>query len=180
MTSYIILCYINIHPCPQEDIASPKIDRVVNFVVIGSTTGCRYDNLRYRQTPVTSMLSMISLGVQLGRGWTRVSNNIQQHTFYYHVTHWGRATYKCVTKLTIIGPDNGLSPGRRQAIIWTNAGILLIRSLGTKFSEILSEINSFSSKKIPLKMSSGKWCQFCPHKSWSLAICVEYRDQTGI
>ena len=75
--------------------------------------------------------------------------------------HWGRATYKCVTKLTIIGPDNGLSPGRRQAIIWTNAGILLIRTLGTKFSEILSDIHSFSSKKIPLKMSSGKWCQFC-------------------
>ena len=29
-------------------------------------------------------------------------------------------------KLTILGSDNGLSPERRQAIIWTNAGILLI------------------------------------------------------
>ena len=38
--------------------------------------------------------------------------------------------------LTIIGPDNGLSPGRCQAIIWTNAGILLIGPLGTDFSEI--------------------------------------------
>ena len=28
-----------------------------------------------------------------------------------------------VNKLTIIGSDNGLSPGRRQAIIWTNAGM---------------------------------------------------------
>ena len=44
-----------------------------------------------------------------------------------------------VANLTIIGSDNGLSPGRRQAIIWTNAGILLIRTLGTNFSEILSE-----------------------------------------
>ena len=35
-------------------------------------------------------------------------------------------THICVGDLTIIGPDNGLSPGRRQAIIWTNAGILLI------------------------------------------------------
>ena len=77
------------------------------------------------------------------------------------LTHWGRATHKCVSKLTIIGPDNGLSPGRRQAIIWTNAGILLIRTLGTNFSEILSEIHSFSFKKIPLKMSSGKWRPFC-------------------
>ena len=42
------------------------------------------------------------------------------------LTHWGRVTHKCVSKLTIIGSDNGLSPGRRQAIIWTNAGILLI------------------------------------------------------
>ena len=34
-----------------------------------------------------------------------------------------------VGKLTIIGSNNGLSSGRRQAIIWTNAGILLIGSL---------------------------------------------------
>ena len=38
------------------------------------------------------------------------------------------------------GSDNGLSPGWRQAIIWTNAGILLIGPLGTNFSEILIEI----------------------------------------
>ena len=45
-------------------------------------------------------------------------------------THWGRVTHICVNKLAIIGSDNGLglSPGRRQAIIWTNAGILLIRT----------------------------------------------------
>ena len=42
----------------------------------------------------------------------------------------------CVSKQTIIDSDNGLSPGRRQAIIWTNAGILLIETLGTNFSEI--------------------------------------------
>ena len=43
----------------------------------------------------------------------------------------------CVTDLIIIGSDNDLSPGRRQAIIWTNAGILLSGPLGTNFSEIL-------------------------------------------
>ena len=42
------------------------------------------------------------------------------------LSHWGRVTHICVSKLTIIGSDNGLSPGRRQAIIWTNVGILLI------------------------------------------------------
>ena len=72
------------------------------------------------------------------------------------LTHWGRVTHICVNKLTIIGSDNGLSPGRRQAIIWTNTGILLIRTLGTNFSEILDQMHSFSFKKMHLKMSSEK------------------------
>ena len=33
------------------------------------------------------------------------------------LTHWDRVTHICVSKLTIIASDNGLSPGRRQAII---------------------------------------------------------------
>ena len=69
-------------------------------------------------------------------------------------------THIYVGNLTIIGSDNGLSPGRRQAIIWTNAGILLIRTLGTNFSEILGEIHSFSFKNMPLEMSSAKWHLF--------------------
>ena len=77
------------------------------------------------------------------------------------LNHWGRVTHICVSKLTIIGSDNGLSPGRRQAIIWSNAGILLIWTLGTNFSEILSEIRAFSFKKMHLKMSSAKWRPFC-------------------
>ena len=76
------------------------------------------------------------------------------------LTHWGRVTHICVSKLTIIGSDNGLAPVRRQAIIWTNAGILLIGPLGTNFSEILIEIHAFSFRKIHLKMSSGKWRPF--------------------
>ena len=77
------------------------------------------------------------------------------------LTHWGRVTHICVSKLTIIGPDNGLSPGRYQAIIWTNAGILLIGPLGTNFSEILIKIYTFSFKKMLLKLSSAKWRPFC-------------------
>ena len=72
------------------------------------------------------------------------------------LTHWGRVMQIWVTDLTISGSDNGLSPGRRQAIIRTNAGILLIRPLGTKFSEILFKILIFSFKKMRLKMSSAK------------------------
>ena len=75
--------------------------------------------------------------------------------------HWGRVTLICTNRITNIGSDNGLSPGRRQAIIWTNVGILLIRTLGTNFSEILSEMHTFSFKKMHLKMSSAKWRPFC-------------------
>ena len=78
-----------------------------------------------------------------------------------HTTHWGRVTHICVSKSTTIGLDNGLSPGRRQAIIWTIAGILSIGPLYTKFSEIFIQIHTFSFKKFHLKMSSGKWQPFC-------------------
>ena len=76
------------------------------------------------------------------------------------LTLWGRVTHICVSKLTIIGSDNGLSPGRRQAIIWTNAGLLLIRPLVINFSEIFIKVHQFLFEKISLKMSSGKWCLF--------------------
>ena len=78
-----------------------------------------------------------------------------------NLSSWGRETHICVGKLTIIASDNGLSPGRRQAIIWTNAGILLIGPLGTNFNEILIAIHTFSFKKMHLKMSSAKWRPFC-------------------
>ena len=87
----------------------------------------------------------------------------------------------------IIGSDNGLSPGRRQAIIWTNDGILLIWPWGTTFSEILIEIHIFSFKKVYLKMSYAKCRPFClclnvltcevsiqciyGRRIWSLLVC---------
>ena len=77
------------------------------------------------------------------------------------LTHWGRVTHMCVSKLTIIGSDNGLSPDQRQAIIWTNAWLLLSGPLGTNFSEILIEILTFSFKKMRLKVSSAKRRPFC-------------------
>ena len=70
-------------------------------------------------------------------------------------------THICFGKLIIIGSDNGLSPWRRQAIIWTNAGIWSMGPLGTNFSEILIEIHTFSFQKMHLKMSSAKWRLFC-------------------
>ena len=90
-------------------------------------------------------------------------NSCQWFTVLCHwLTDWGWVTHIFVSKLTTIGSDNGLLPGRRQAIIWTNAWILLIQTLGTNFSdEILREIYTFSFKKMHLKMSSGKCRPSC-------------------
>ena len=40
------------------------------------------------------------------------------------LTHWGRVTHIYVSKLIIIVSDNGLSPGRCKAFIWTNDAML--------------------------------------------------------
>ena len=82
----------------------------------------------------------------------------------------------CVSKLTIIGSDNGLSPDRRQAIIWTNAGLLLIGPLGTNFSEILIEILAFLFKKMHLIMLSAKGRPFC----LSLNVLKPRQNNTGL
>ena len=79
---------------------------------------------------------------------------------WYFFTHWGRTAHIWVNEIVIIGSDNGLSPGRRQAIIWTNAGILVIGPLGISFSEILFEINTLSFKEMHMKLSSAKWRLF--------------------
>ena len=65
--------------------------------------------------------------------------------------------YIYVSKLAIIGADDGLSPGRRQTIFWTNAWIWYILlymtdPLGTKLGENLIETDTFSFKKMHLKM----------------------------
>ena len=67
------------------------------------------------------------------------------------LTHWGRVSHICVSKQAIIGSDNGSSPGRRQAIVWTNAGILLIWTLETNFGEMLIKIHTFSFTKMHLR-----------------------------
>ena len=98
--------------------------------------------------------------------------------FYVSVNYSARrrVTHICVGNSTIIGPDNGLSPGGRQAIIWTNAGILLIGPWGTNFSEILIGIQTFSLKKTRLKMSSAKWRPFCLGLNVLITMTCDWRE----
>ena len=102
------------------------------------------------------------------------------------ITHWGRVTHICVIKLSIIGSDNGLSPDRRQAIIWTNDGILLIGPLGANFNETFIGIHSFSCKRIHFKMTSGKWRPFffglnvligCNHGACGTSIYLNWNER---
>ena len=68
------------------------------------------------------------------------------------LTHWSRGTHICVSNLAIIGSDNGLSPGWRQAIIWSNAGNIVNWTLGNQLqwnfnqnSNIFIHENGFES-----------------------------------
>ena len=119
---------------------------------------CKLHKLRTRLVEI--VVNTVSFAIY--RNWLKCT------TLYtlYGLTHWGRVTHICVGKLTIIASDKGLSPERRQAIIWTNAGLLLIGPLRTNFSEILIGIQIFSFKKMHLKLSSAKWRPFA-----SASIC---------
>ena len=78
------------------------------------------------------------------------------------LTQWSHLNHICVSKLTIIGSDNGFSPDRRQAIIGTNAVILSIGPLQTSFSEIWSEIHIFSFQEMYLKIYLENADHFVP------------------
>ena len=108
------------------------------------------------------------------------ATNPQFYSCVNVLTHWGRVTHICASKLSILGSNNGLSPGRCQAIIWTNAGMLLIWPFGTNISEILIEIHTFSFNKMYLKMSSAKWRSFCASSSMCFKpTAVTARDEPG-
>ena len=72
----------------------------------------------------------------------------------------------CVSKQTTIGSNNGLSPGRRQAIIYTNAKILLIGPLGTNISEnsnIFIQENAFANVVCEM---AAIWLQCVNYRIW--------------
>ena len=114
---------------------------------------------------------MLNAGSCSGLVLWQASTWINDELIHWRISHRGRTTHICVGKLTIIGSDNGLSPGQHQAIIWTIAGILLIGPLGTNFSEILIWIQKFSFKKMHLNMmtsSNGNFFRVTGH------LCGEF------
>ena len=77
-----------------------------------------------------------------------------------------------VSNLSIIGSDNGLSLGRRQPIVWNNAGILVIWPLGTNVRAILLKILTFSFNKMPLNVLSAGWRPFCHTLNVSITLSL--------
>ena len=86
----------------------------------------------------------------------------------HELTHWGREMYICVSELTSIGSDNGLSPGRRQAIIWTDAGILSIRTKEQTSVKFQSQFKHFISRKCVWKCRLENVGHFV-----SVSMCLE-------
>ena len=121
-------------------------NRNSNIYIQENAFGC----IVWKMAAIFSALYMLTYIVQDYFGPMAVSR-----LFQGQLTHWSRVTHICVGNLPIIGSDNGLSPGRRQVIIWTNVGIWLIGPLGTNFSEILAEIITFLFNKMNLKKSSA-------------------------
>ena len=97
-------------------------------------------------------------GISSNYGWFHSTKREgESKTQFVWLTHWGRVPHICISKISIISSDIGLSPSQRQTITWTNAGILLIGYLGTNFGEIWIAICIFWFKKLHLKTPSGKW-----------------------
>ena len=84
--------------------------------------------------------------------------DVSYFTHWGAIPQWDRVTHIYVSKLTTIGSDNEM---------------LLIRTLGTNFSENLSEMHSFSFNKMHLKMSSAKWRLFrlCLNEIHTAGLC---------
>ena len=141
----------------EHDIPSHILETILDWVVRSWNCGCLVTCFCYQ---LIAKPGNKTAAVSWPDPYERIRGSASREAQCLIKTHWGQVTHICVVNVTIIGPDKGLSPGRRQAIIWTSAGILLIGPLGTNFGEILIEIFTFSLTKMHLKMSV-KWRRFC-------------------
>ena len=82
-------------------------------------------------------------------------------------------------KHTNIASDYGLSPVRRQTIIWANVAILSIGPQRTYSSENIFKIQNVSVKKMHLKMLSAKWRPCCQGLN-VLIKCVMRSSESAI
>ena len=148
-----------------------KIFSPVIFVMFLTERQAHKQGLKYKLYCPVEVINMGGFGpISLGLcppSSSPSTKNQYLHSIYLHgLTHWGLVAHICVNNLTIIGSDNGFSPGRPQVITWNNAGILLTWHLETNNIEILIKIHTLSFKKICLNMS------------WRLSFHVSYQKHS--
>ena len=120
------------------------------YIWVKITLTARVHTHAFPEITVSLAANLVEWGISSRRQICLLSVIALLH-FQKTLTHWGRVTHICVSKLTIIGSDNGLSPDRRQAVILTNAEILLIGPLWTNFNETSIEIHTFFIKENPFE-----------------------------
>ena len=97
----------------------------------------------------------------------------------------GWVTYICISEVTIIDSDNGLSPGWRQAITWANVGILWNGPLGTNFIgrnfncnwNIFINENGFKNVicEMAAILSQHQYVNICPFHMWTSWTCLMFQ-----
>ena len=80
--------------------------------------------------------------------WCIANASLSTNYTYVALTYWDRVTHICVVNQPSLFGIMACQKGRRQAIVWSSAVILLIGPLETIFREILFEVFKFSFKKM--------------------------------
>ena len=124
-------------------------------IVLAHTVNNRHDNKitfseYYKDVP----LSMVYFSIIISLYWNSYkSHHLYTGTHFHLVEYMRQYIGSALVQITA---------GRRQAIIWTNVGILLIGPLVINFSDISIEINDFSFKKCIWKWRLWNGGHFCP------------------
>ena len=106
-----------------------------------------------------------------------ISYQSKSHLRVKALNRWGRVMHICVSNLTIIGSDNGLSPDRRQALTWTNAEFIVN---WTHRNKLQSNLNSNSNIFIQENAFENVICQMVAIFSLPQWVNMKHADTTAL
>ena len=151
----------NLTVCSKSCSCHNKERSKALYHFVRESTDDRYNQIRRVMRKAVHIMTSSRHQYVAARYWAHLRQRIEWNGILFSanhcitLTHWGWVTHICVSELTIIGSDNGLSPGRRQAIIWTSAGILLIGPLGHVYRNSYNFIQENPFENV------WKWRPFC-------------------
>ena len=157
------VCFSECHSIWQSGIVSIDVEITNTHICVKykgrlKESNSTWTNQSMFDRQVSNSRNHPSVNTSFQNGHSRRICRTYSETQYLQLvlTQWDRVTYTCVRNIVIIASNNSLSPGRCQAIIWTNAKILLIGRSWINFNGILIEINTSSFTKIHLRISPAK------------------------